>query len=199
MVTLRLGLLPKDSPTPPRHLPHDRGPYVPFNAAVRTKIEAGGPQCEIRAGALVESLQLTLRLTTAFADDRAGPQVDTTPPRRLHLTTSAQASVPAPPRRMLDSDLHQRLRVKAASAPTEGKYKNSTVYEAYLDGNYAGTGSLTTSMSAAARACATLSRPLWRSPTSSTAMASCLTKPPTAAPSTWRSRPAGGRWFRPWT
>ena len=90
-----------------------------FNSAVRTKIEAGGPECEIRAGALVESLQLALRLTTVFADDRAGPLPDPGPPRRLHPTTSAPASVPAPPRRMLDSDLHPRLRVKAASSPTE--------------------------------------------------------------------------------
>ena len=36
----------------------------------------------------------------------------------------------------LDTEAYQRLSVKARSAPTEGKCKNGTVYEAYLDGSY---------------------------------------------------------------
>ena len=107
-----------------------------FNAAVRTKIESSGPNGKARAGALVESLQLTLRLTTVFADDHGASRGDGGPPRRLHPTTSAPATVPAPSRRFLGTDLHQRLRVKANSSPTESKYKGSTVYEAYLDGSY---------------------------------------------------------------
>ena len=102
-----------------------------FNGAVQTKVETLQPNEYIRASALVESLQLTLRLTTIF-EEPPGPQRQ---PSRLHQTSSTPTSGTAPGRRERDNELHQRLRGRA-SARTEGKYKNRTVYEAYLDRNY---------------------------------------------------------------
>ena len=154
-----------------------------FNGAVQTKVETLQPNEYIRASALVESLQLTLRLTTVF-EEPPGPQRQ---PSRLHQTSSTPTSGTAPGRRERDNELHQRLRGKANSAPTEGKYKNRTVYEAYLDRNYV-NWIMDNINENSGRGMKQLKQVIVNCPTLSAATGSCLTRTATIVPPTWPSR-----------